>query len=303
MSEQKDFFHLHFLVFLWGFTAILGLLITIPAVEIVFYRTLLAFLGLAILLKFNHLSFRLPFSAILKIFATGLIIAAHWILFFAAARVATASVCLAGLATTSFWTSILEPLMTNRKIKWYELSLGLLVIVGLYIIFRFEFNHALGLVMALGSALLAALFTVINGKFIRRFHHHTITFYEMIGAFTATALFLPVYKRLLTPDGIINLTPTGMDWFYLAILAFVCTVYAYSASVELMQRISAFAINLTVNLEPVYGIILAVIIFGEKEKMDPGFYLGTFIILLAVLSYPVINRINRRRALKVDNLR
>jgi drug/metabolite transporter (DMT)-like permease len=301
-ASLKDYLHLHFIVWIWGFTAILGLLITIPAVEIVFFRTLIAFLFLGVVLFIRKKIPRISFHLILQMILTGMLIAAHWILFFASARVSTASVCLAGIATCSFWTSLLEPLLFNRSIRWYEIFLGLIVVIGLYVIFHFEFEHALGLSMAVLSAIIAALFTVINAKITHRHSHHVITFYEMIGAWLFTVLFLPIYSMYFT-SGKIDLSPTWADFGYLAILAIICTVYAYSVSVEMMKRISAFTINLTVNMEPVYGIILAVIFFGENEKMGAGFYLGTLIILSAVLSYPLLNRIMKRRALKVDNLR
>lgn len=301
-SVTKDYIKLHFIVWIWGFTAILGLLITIPSVEIVFYRTLIATFALLPFLFYKKLSFSLGTKAILKIVGTGVIIAAHWILFFAAARVSTASVCLAGMATCSLWTSFLEPFMNNKKIKAFEVFLGLTVIGGLYVIFRFEFNHALGLGMAVVSAFLSALFSVINGKFTFRYDPYVITFYEMVGACLGTVLFFPIYTTYFTSEGL-QLVPTAMDWLWLIILAVICTVYAFSVSVEIMKRVSAFVVNLTVNLEPVYGIILAVLIFGEKEEMKPGFYLGTLIILLSVLAYPILNKYYKRRAQPLDNLR
>lgn len=302
MSERRDYLHLHFIVFLWGFTAILGLLITIPSVEIVFYRTGIAAVALAIIMSIKGLSFKVPPRSLALMIFNGMLIGAHWILFFGAARVSTASVCLAGMATTSFWTSLLEPMVVRKKVKIYELLLGVVVIIGLYVIFRFEFNHALGLALALASAFLSALFTVINLKFTHRFHHQSITFYEMAGANASILLFFPLYVRYFSTSGL-QLIPTFTDWLYLGILAIVCTVYAYSQAVSLMKRITAFGINLTVNLEPVYGIILAIIIFPESEKMNAGFYMGTAIILSAVLSYPLINRWRKRRATAIDNLR
>lgn len=303
MPTYKDYLHLHFLVLIWGFTAILGLLINIPAVEVVFYRTLIATIGLMILLYARRISFIIGRPNVLKLLSTGVLIAGHWILFFWSARVSTASVCLAGIATTSFWTSFLEPLVLRKRIKWYEVFLGLIVILGLYIIFHFEFNHAVGLAMALGSAFLAALFTVINARFTKHMHHYQITFYEMIGACVSILLFFPVYKYFLTPDNAIHLTLNFYDLLYLSILALVCTVYAYSASIDLMKKISAFSVNLSVNLEPVYGIILAVIIFGDREKMQPGFYAGAAIILLSVLAHPLLNKMYRRKYLETDTLR
>lgn len=305
MIEDKVYYlKLHFIVLIWGFTAILGLLIEIPAVEIVFFRTLIASIGLFLLLRFRKRTFNLGRSQVIKIIATGALISAHWILFFGAARVSTASVCLAGMATCSFWTSFLEPLMTKNKVKAYEVFLGLFVILGLYIIFKFEFTYALGLSMAILSALLASIFTIINGQFIKHGHNpYTITFYEMIGAFLATVIFLPFYSLWMTDGTGLQLLPSSMDWFYLAILAIVCTVYAYSVSVEIMKKLSAFVINLTVNMEPVYGIILAVFIFGEKEQMKPEFYIGTLVILLSVLSYPFFNKMHKRRMLKNELLK
>lgn len=303
MPTYKDYLHLHFLVLIWGFTAILGLLISIPAVEVVFYRTLMAAAGLGILMHFRKLTFYVGKGGIIRMLLTGALIAGHWILFFASARVSTASVCLAGMATTSFWTSFLEPLVLKKRIKWYEVFLGLVVVAGLYIIFHFEFNHALGLAMALASAFLAALFTVINARFVRHHHHFQITFYEMVGACLSIILFFPIYMLSLAEGNMLQLSMTTTDFLYVSILAIICTVYAYSASIELMKKISAFSVNLTVNLEPVYGIILAVIIFGDKEKMAPGFYIGASIILLSVLAHPMLNKMYHRKYLETDTLR
>ncbi|MDN4166554.1 EamA family transporter [Cytophagales bacterium LB-30] len=294
MGDIKSYLKLHFVVLIWGFTAILGLLITLPAVELVFYRTLFAAIGLGILLYFRKRNFKIGWGEILKIVGTGVLISAHWILFFASARVSNASVALAGIATCSFWTSFLEPLMTKRKIKGFEVLLGVVVVLGLYVIFRFEFTHAVGLSMAIVSALLASLFTVINSQFTQRHNPYMITFYEMGGAFITTAVFLPFYALFFT-EGQLQLQPTTMDWVWIIILAIVCTVYAYSLSVELMQKISAFMVNLTVNMEPVYGIILAVLIFGESEEMQGGFYLGTLIILLSVIAHPFLDKWHYRK--------
>ena len=303
MSATKDYVRLHVIVLFWGFTAILGALITIPSVEIVFYRTLFAFIALGVLLRFRKRSLKLPRRNLLAILGTGALIAAHWILFFAAARVANVSVCLAGMATCSLWTSFLEPLFNRKKIQLYEVLLGMLALVGLWLIFQFDFQYKWGIIMAVMSAFLSALFTVLNGNFTKSHNAYTITYYEMIGAWLSIVIFLPFYKNFLSPDGMIHLDPAPLDWLYLLILALVCTVYAYSESVELMKRLSAFIINLTVNLEPVYGIILALIIFPEKEKMPGNFYFGTGIILLSVLLYPMLTRYFRRRQVKLDNLR
>jgi len=296
----KDYLHLHFLIFIWGFTAVLGVLISIPAVEVVFLRTLIAALGLGVVLLIQRQHFNIGLGNILKMLLTGFLIGMHWMFFFASSEVANASVTLAGAATCAFWTSLLEPVLSKKAIRPFEVLLGLFVIGGLYIIFMFEFDHSLGLAMAVSAAILAALFTIINSKLAKQHDPIMITFYEMAGACLSTVLFFPFYTYFFAENGLLNFNLSLMDSVYLLILALICTVYAYTASVELMKRISAFAMNLTVNLEPVYGIILAYFIIGESEKMNAGFYIGTLVILLSVVSYPVTNHILRRRKKKKE---
>lgn len=285
----NDYFHLHFLVLIWGFTAVLGLLVDLPAPTLVVYRTLLAALGLWVVLRFRsgESIWGIPTADRWRLLATGGLIALHWIAFFGAARIANASVCLAGMATGSLWTSLLEPIAFRRRVQSLEVALGVVVIAGLYLIFRFEFDRAAGLLLAVFSAMLSAVFTIINSRYAPRYGALTITFYEMVGAFGGSLLFLAVYLTLQTQP--MPLVPAAGDWLWIGILAFVCTVYAYSASVQLMRKFSAFAVNLTVNLEPVYGIVLAWLVFGDRERMTPGFYAGTLVILVAVLAYPFLN--------------
>lgn len=296
-EKWTDYFMLHFIVLIWGITAILGKLITIPAVEVVFYRTLIASVGLGVLLVIRKRSFNIGRKYMLQMLGTGFLISAHWILFFAAARVSTVSVCLAGMATCSLWTSVLDPIVNGKKIKFFEVVLSLLAIAGILIIFRVEFTYKLGLIMAIISALLAAVFTIINARFAKAYNPYMVTFYEMIGACLGTVLFFPFYSKLIVEQPL-QLIPEQMDWLYILLLALLCTVYAYSVSVQLMKRLSAFVINLTVNLEPVYGILLALIIFGEEEKMSEGFYLGGLLILTSVLLYPLIRKFQKRKRLE-----
>ncbi|MCC9136202.1 DMT family transporter [Pontibacter silvestris] len=295
MPRLKDFIELHFIIFLWGFTAILGKLISIPAVELVSVRTLIATLALGAIIYKRGTPFWLGSLNILKIMGVGFLIAAHWILFFTSARVASVSICLAGMATCSLWTAILEPLVSKKQIKPHEVFLALLIIVGLYIIFRFEFDHALGILMAVSAALLASVFTIINSKLAKVHPSTTITCYEMAGACIGSVIFYPLYTQFFAEDGALNFCLTGRDWVYLLLLSLVCTVYAYTASVRLMQKISAYAMNLTVNLEPVYGIILAWFIFNEGEKMSTGFYYGAGVILLSVFVYPILDAYSERQ--------
>ena len=289
----KDYLLLHFIVLIWGITSILGLLISLPSLELVFYRTLLAAIGVAILMGMRKESLRVAPFDLLKIIGVGVLISLHWIFFFWSAKVSTASVCLAGMATTSLWPSFLDPLINKKRIKPFEVALGLLVISGLLVIFQFENGYWLGLSMALAAAFLSALFSILNGRLTFRYSPYQITFYEMAAASLVALLFLPLYSYI---DGsAIQWTWKGLDWFWLLILGGICTVYAFSVSVELMKRLPVFSINLTINLEPVYGILLAVAIFGEKEKMTEQFYLGTGIILISVLIYPVLNYWHKKK--------
>lgn len=299
-TQYKDFILLHFIVLLWGFTAILGLLIKIPPLELVFFRTLLASLGLIVIIFIRKLPLLVAPRYTMKLIATGFVIAAHWILFFGSARISTASVCLAGMATTSFWTSLIEPIVNRKKIQPLEVLFGIIVIAGLYLIFHFEFNHAWGLVLALASALLAAIFTVINSRLTHQHNEYTISFYEMLGACIITGLALLVYTIIYDSGNYIIALPSSTDWFFLTILALVCTVYPFAVSIELMKRISAFLVNLSINMEPVYGIILAFIFFGDKEKMNVGFYMGTLVILASVILYPIIRSLVNKRRLKLE---
>lgn len=291
----KDYLILHFIVLIWGFTAILGLLISLPSLELVFYRTLIAAVGVAGMIYFKKESLVVSPAQIIKIMGVGILISLHWITFFWSARLATASVCLAGMATTSLWTAFIEPMVNRTKIKWYEVVLGVIVISGLLVIFQFESGYWLGLSIALISAFLAALFSVLNGRLSRRHTPYQITFYEMLAACLFALVMLPFFSELMTDQKAIQWAWTGWDWLWLLILGVICTVYPFSVTVELMKRLPVFSINLTMNLEPVYGIVLAVLILGESEKMTPQFYLGTLIILISVLIYPVLNYWNKRR--------
>lgn len=286
MASAKDYLKLHFIVFLWGFSAILGKLVEIPASELVFYRAIFASIGMGAVIWFTKGVFKVDRSDLIKLFLIGVIVAFHWLAFFGAARVSNVSVSLVGFATNSLWAALLEPWFKKTKLKKYEVMLGMIVLLGLYIIFSFDFQYKLGLLLGIFAGFTSALFSVFNAKLVKRISSRTITFYEMIGVFVATGIFLFGYNLAGNPLH----TPSQMDLLYIAILAGVCSVYAYTVAVELMKRVSVFMIQLSLNLEPVYGIIMAVIIFGATEKMNFNFYIGTLIILSAVAAYPLLKK-------------
>lgn len=289
MPQSTDYLKLHFIVFLWGFSAILGKLVSVPAIELVWYRSILATIGMGAVIYVTRGTFKVSREDFFKLLAIGSIVAVHWIAFFGSARVANVSVSLVGFATNSLWAALLEPWFNNSRIKKYEVILGLTVLTGLYIIFSFDFQYKLGLLLGVFAGFTSALFSVFNSQMVRRNAARTITFYEMIGVTLATAVLLPLAALagfdLTFPD-----LPSFADLAYIAVLAGVCSVYAYTVAVELMKRISVFVIQLSLNLEPVYGIIMAVIIFGREEKMNLNFYMGTLVILTAVLTYPLVKK-------------
>ena len=290
MANRSDYFKLHFIVFLWGFTAVLGKLISIPTVEMVFYRAILAAIGMGVVILLTRGTFKVSGKQLIQLILVGFIVALHWVAFFGAARVSNVSVSLVGFATNSLWTAILVPWFNRTGVKKFELMLGLVVLFGLYIIFSFDFQYRLGLFLAVVAGLTSAVFSIFNSRLVRNIPAYTITFYEMIGIVIGLSLFMPIYQQTWAPDHTLHLVPSMTDWVYIAFLAIVCSVYAYSTAVELMKKLSVFLIQLSLNLEPVYGIVMAVIIFGDKEKMGANFYLGTLIILSAVVLYPLFKR-------------
>jgi drug/metabolite transporter (DMT)-like permease len=294
----KDYLLLHFIIAIWGFSAIVGKAISLPAMELVLHRSLMAGVVLWAMLYWQKQSFKVGQRALIRMLLTGALLGFHWILFFGSARVSNVSVCLAGMSTCTLWTSILEPLLTSKRIKWYEIVLGLLIIMGLYTIFLFEVSHFWGIIMAMGSALLASIFTISNAKLSKGHDPYMISFYEMVGALIACVLFLPVYQYFWAENQTLQLIPEMSDFWKLVFLAVGCTVYAYSVAIQLMKKISAFTMNLSVNMEPVYGIILAGIFYNEHEKLTKGFYLGTLIIIFSISVYPLLQRWDSRRIRK-----
>ncbi|MEQ8623648.1 MAG: EamA family transporter [Vicingaceae bacterium] len=293
---MKNLLLLHIVVLIFGFTGILGKLITIPSEALVWYRMLFASASIGVYLVLKKKALLMPKKGAWQTILTGFIIAAHWVFFFESIKQANVSVALAALATASLFTALLEPIFFKRKLYGYELFLGGLVILGLYFIFQFETENSFGIILAIIAAFLASLFTVINGRLIKKYDSTRISFYELGGGVLAITLYFLVVK----PQKFPNFEMTGMDLFYLLILAIVCTAFAFVASVKVMEELTPFTVSLSINLEPVYGIVLAYLIFGEDEKMSLGFYIGTLIILSSLFLNVWIKR-KRRRKLKMNS--
>lgn len=278
-SNLKHFLHLHLIVFIWGFTAILGALISIDAIPLVWYRMLLATIFIGIYFLIKKRSIAIDKKLMFKFFLTGTIIALHWITFFMAIKVSNVSVALVTMSTGALFASLIEPLFFKRRIRGLEIFLGLLVVGGLYIIFSFESQYTWGIIYALISAFLSALFAVLNALFVKKHKADVISFYQLFFGVVFITIFLLIQGSFTTEFFILKST----DWMYLLILSSVCTAYAFIVSVDVMKYLTPYTVMLTINLEPVYAIILALMVFGDKEKMSSNFYLGAFIVLFVVL--------------------
>ena len=278
-TELKNYLHLHFLVFIWGFTAILGALISIDAIPLVWYRMLFAVIIVLLYFIIKKKPLRIGPKALLKFLISGIIIAVHWIFFFSAIKVANVSVALIALSTGALFASFLEPLFFRRRINFLELLFGLIVIAGLYLILNFEGGYTLGIIYALIASFLSVLFSVLNGLFVRKYTAEVISFYQLLFGVG----FITLYILVTTGFTMDQFALKSSDFIYLFILSSICTAYAFIVSVKIMKHLTPYTVILTLNLEPVYGIILAVIIFGEKEKMSTQFYVGGAVILLIVI--------------------
>ncbi len=295
-SRNKDLVKLHFIVIILGFTAILGRLISIPAMELVWYRMLLSFAGLGLWFAIKKMDVRVPRKQLIYFLLTGLVVALHWITFFGSIKAANVSIALACFATSALFTSLIEPLFLKRRLLWYEVVLGIITIFGLSLIFGVETQYTNGIVLGILAALLSAVFQVLNKGFQVRYNPLVISFYELIGGFAGISMFMIPYGVNHT----LNFNLSLMDFVWILILAWVCTSYAFAASVAVMKTLSAYNVVLTINLEPIYGILLAHLIFGDSELMTGGFYVGTGIMLLAVFIYPVLKRVLKRKVLPIQ---
>lgn len=288
-DKVKSYFHLHFIVFVWGFTAVLGKLITLDALPLVWYRMLIAVSIIFAYIKIVKVPLVVSKKLLLGFLFSGLVIALHWFTFFQAIKVSNISVTLACLSTGALFAAILEPMFYGKKIVLYEVFFGLLVVLGLGIIFRVEGNYVEGILLALTSAFLSALFSVINGKFAKHNDAAVITFYELLGGVGFFSLYL-LFNGSFTQE---FFRISMQDFMWLLVLGSICTAYAFLASVKVMKYLTPYTVMLTINLEPIYGIILGILVFSESEKMSTDFYIGAAIILVTVILNGVIKNYNK----------
>lgn len=292
---KKAFIQLHIAVFLAGFTAVLGRLITLNEGLLVWYRLLITVFTLAIILFLRKEFVKYPIKDLLRMAGVGGIIAFHWVTFYGSVKYGNISVALVCLSAAGFFSSLLEPLILQRKIIIPELLLGLMAIAGIYIIFDFHPQFKLGIVYGILAALGAAVFPIFNKQLVEKFSPRTLTFYELGGGLLILTLLLPLY---LSQTAAPYYIPTLSDAGWLLVLALLCTVVCFDLQLRALQKISAFTCNLMYNLEPLYGIILAFVFFGEGKMFHNEFYIGVALIMLAIVLQ--MYRIGRQKKLVND---
>lgn len=282
---KKAFLQLHIAVFLAGFTGILGRLITLNEGMIVWYRMLITAATMWLLFSWMKKLQQLPFAEIIKIAGVGFIAAMHWVTFYGAIKYANVSVALVCFSAISFFTALLEPVILRKRINFTELLLGVVTIAGIYIIFHFDTQYKTGIIIGIISAFLAALFPIYNREFLKRMNVETMLTWQQTGGFLVLSVLLPFYWQKF-PAG--SFLPGWENFAWLLVLAWICSVWAFYLSGNALKRLSAFTVNLTYNLEPVYGILLAFAVYQENKYLSQWFYLGFAIIAAAIIIHILI---------------
>lgn len=279
---------LHLIILVWGCTAVLGNLISVAAVEVVFFRCLIAVIALAIWIRWEDPSHRWAPKhsrrVILQWLGIGVIIGLHWMLFFAAINVSNVSIAMVGVTTSPLWSAIVDPMIRRRPFRPRQIGFGAVMLVGVCFVFQTSPSQfELGLILAVTAGLVAAVFTSLNVGYTRQYAPKQMTLVQMSGAAMLCFACLPVAAILGTGEKPIA-WPANWDWVWIAILSLVCTVYAFTESIDLLKYLSPFTIIFANNLEPVYGIALGAILFQDYEMLDLNFYLGASIIIGSIMT-------------------
>lgn len=277
---RKAFLQLHLSVFLAGFTGILGKLISLNEGLLVWYRLLISAVTLFVLFRWQGTLKRLPLRDILIIGSVGVIIAAHWVFFYGSIKYANVSIGVVCYSLTSLFTAVFDPLINRRRFDAVELLLSLLTLLGILLIFHFDTQYRTGIILGIFSSLFAALFTIFNKRLIKRYDSYTFTFCELSAGLLAVTAILPFYLRAFPMD---SLLPSLKDGIYLLVLSWFCTIWLYKLVLSALKKISPFTVNLGFNLEPVYSIILAFVLFQENKYLNFAFYAGLLCIILSVV--------------------
>lgn len=298
-EKYKYHILLHFIILLWGFTGILGKLIHLDFLYIVWHRLFFALIGLGIIVFFLKKSLRIgSLKQLLTLFGVGIIVAAHWLTFYKSIQLSTASLGILCLSTTTIHVTWLEPLVMKRKFSWIEFLLGSLVIGGIYIVSGdFNPNDYEALAYGLFSALLAAMFSVFNGYLVKTIPSTTMTFYELLMSLVFLSILLLIQGNF--NSGLFSMTTS--DLFWLLFLGVICTSFAFMVTIDIVKRLGAFTVSLSINMEPVYTIILAIFILQENKILGTQFYFGALLIVTVVLINPIIKHYLQTKMESIDS--
>lgn len=277
---KKALIQIHLAVLLWGFTGVLGRAILLDAPVLVWYRMLLTAVFMAVILFYRKQWVRIAPRDMVQLALVGCLMGLHWVAFYGSIKYANASIALVCLSTASVFTSLLDPLVNKSRHDKIEILLGLLALSGVYFIYQFQQFYGLGIVFGVIAAILSSVFTVLNKRIAGRYPARTMVFYEMGTGWILITLLMPLYMNYKPEAALI---PAGWDWIFLVILSLCCTVWAQSLALNALKHISSFTATLSVNLEPVYGILLAFLFFQENKELHGGFFLGMGLILLSVI--------------------
>jgi len=289
---KKAFLQLHLAVFLAGFTGILGRLITLNEGLLVWYRLLISSATMWVLFLLLKKIQKISFIDILKITGVGFIAAMHWVTFYGSIKSANVSVALVCFSSVGFFTALLEPLIFKKRIDITELLLGVVVMIGIYIIFRFDPKYEIGIIIGIISAVLGSLFPILNKSLLHRVGVETLLSYELTGGFLVLTILLPFYLHYFPSN---QFLPGWMNLFWLLVLSWACSVWAFQLSANALKKLSAFTVNLTYNLEPVYGILLAFVVYHENKELSRWFYIGFTLIGLALVIHIILLRKNEKK--------
>lgn len=282
---MNKYLQLHIIILLWGFTPVIGKFITLQAVDLVWYRLLIAALSLYVYIRYKKISVKMERKQLGIIFLMGVVVGMHWFFFYHAIKVSNVSIALSGFATMTLFASLLQPILLGKKFFWGDLLYGLFILVGLTVILNAEHLYIAGVVYGILAALTGAIFGVYNGKLITKHEASSITLFEFMGAFV-----LLTFMKVLSTERSFIPTISSNDIMGLLLLGIVCTTLAFTWSIHILKYFSPFTVIITNNLEPVYGIVFSVLLFGETEVMSTGFYIGTLIILSSVFTYPLVKQ-------------
>ncbi len=292
---SKHHLLLHFIVFIWGWSPILGRGISTGALPLVWFRIAITISMMAVYLLYIKANLKMSLKKLTQLSIVGFIICVHWLCFYGAIKVSNVSVTMAAFSTGTLFTAIIEPIIYKRKIIWYELIIGSVIIGAICLIFSVEVKYGYGMLLGMLAALTAAIFSVFNGVLIQDekepITSPVLSFVELSAALVGLSIYLFVTRNFSVEFFSIS----NQDILLLSILAGVCTVYPFIASVNLMKHISPYTINLAVNLEGVYGIILASILFHENKDLSATFYIGFGIIVSVIfLNGFIKQRLNKK---------